>query len=47
MSIENYEETQGSRHSKLTYVSFSTYNLVGSIIIGAQTIVLFFFYEAV
>ncbi len=47
MSIENYEETQGSRHSKLTYISFSTFNLVGSIIIAAQTVVLFFFYEAV
>ncbi len=47
MSIENYEEPQGSRHSKLTYISFSTYNLIGSLIIGAQTVVLFFFYEAV
>ena len=47
MGIENYEEPQGSRHSKLTYISFSTYNLIGSLIIGAQTVVLFFFYEAV
>jgi len=47
MSIENYEEPRGSRHSKLTYVSFGTYNLIGSLIIGAQTVVLFFFYEAV
>ena len=41
--IENVE----SRHSKLTYLSFSTYNLIGSIITAAQTIALFFFYEAV
>ena len=47
MSIENYEETRESRHSKLTYISFGTYNLTGSLIIGAQTVVLFFFYEAV
>ena len=41
--IESYE----SRHSKKTYLSFSSWNLVGSLIIGAQTIALFFFYEAV
>ncbi|MFX1339006.1 MAG: MFS transporter, partial [Promethearchaeota archaeon] len=47
MSIENYKESEGSRHSKLTYISFGTYNLIGSLIIGAQTVVLFFFYEVV
>jgi GPH family glycoside/pentoside/hexuronide:cation symporter len=47
MSVENYEESTESRHSKLTYISFGTYNLIGSLIIGAQTVVLFFFYEAV
>ncbi|MBD3256220.1 MAG: MFS transporter [Candidatus Lokiarchaeota archaeon] len=42
-----YKETEDSRHSKFTYASFSTYNFAGSFIIAAQTILLFFFYEAV
>jgi GPH family glycoside/pentoside/hexuronide:cation symporter len=45
--IQNFRESEESRHSKLTYLSFSTYNFTGSLIIAAQTIVLFFFYEAV
>ncbi|TFG04767.1 MAG: MFS transporter, partial [Promethearchaeota archaeon] len=45
MSEEEFMESEESRHSYATYFSFSTYNLVGSLIIAAQTIVLFFFYE--
>ncbi|MFX0070664.1 MAG: MFS transporter, partial [Candidatus Hermodarchaeota archaeon] len=47
MRVEEYLESEESRHSLWTYISFSTYNLTGSLIIAAQTIVLFFFYEAI
>ena len=47
MNEIEYAESSESRHSKFTYFSFSSWNLVGSLIIGAQSIALFFFYEAV
>ncbi|MBD3256216.1 MAG: MFS transporter [Candidatus Lokiarchaeota archaeon] len=44
---ELFRESDESRHSKLTYMSFSTYNFAGSFVVSAQFLFLFFFYEAV
>ena len=43
----NDVEMEKTRHSKLTYLSFSSYNFASSFVGAAQFIFLFFYYEAV
>jgi len=43
----NSVELEKTRHSKLTYLSFSSYDFATSFVGAAQFIFLFFYYEAI